>query len=223
MGNHFRTSGAGENTPQATPDVASAAAAQADTGAADLSDQYEALAAQRLQQNAQTQTQEAAAPAAQPAQAAATAASGLFDAIPDPAKPSAEPVVEADQAKEVASLNNALNSPEFTSVFAPVDVAAHRKKMAQQAGVEPVILMEHVTKIYPSQPNKPALDDINIEVYPGEFVFLVGHSGSGKTTLLSTINRDVADQRARRGGQGAFQANLARREKARRGDRGLMP
>ena len=96
-----------------------------------------------------------ATPVPQPAQ------SGLFAAIPDPTQPAA-PVVESDQAAEVASLDNALNNPDFTSVFAPIDPQASRKKMAKQAGVEPVILMEHVTKIYPAQPNKPALDDIFI-------------------------------------------------------------
>lgn len=106
-----------------------------------------------------------------------------------PQQPALDLSGDESERRQVADLDAALQNPDFTSVFAPVGES--RKKMAREAGVAPVILMEHVTKIYAAQPNKPALDDINIEVYPGEFVFLVGHSGSGKTTLLSTMVRDV--------------------------------
>lgn len=36
-----------------------------------------------------------------------------------------------------------------------------------------------------------ALEDINLAIEPGEFVFLTGPSGSGKTTLLRLILRDL--------------------------------
>ena len=62
---------------------------------------------------------------------------------------------------------------------------------ASQPSGKPVITFEHVTKVYPAQPNKPALDDVTVQVCAGEFVFLVGHSGSGKSTFIRSIIREI--------------------------------
>jgi len=51
-----------------------------------------------------------------------------------------------------------------------------------------MITFDHVSKKYKNS-TKPALEDINITIHEGEFVFLVGSSGSGKSSLLSLLDR----------------------------------
>jgi cell division transport system ATP-binding protein len=48
-----------------------------------------------------------------------------------------------------------------------------------------MIKMEHVSKTY--QTGLPALNDINIHIRPGEFVFITGISGSGKSTIIKLL------------------------------------
>ena len=52
-----------------------------------------------------------------------------------------------------------------------------------------MIDLEHVSKEY-KRGGPLALDDINLHVDDGEFVFLLGHSGAGKSTFLKLIQME---------------------------------
>ncbi len=49
--------------------------------------------------------------------------------------------------------------------------------------------MNDVSKVYPG--GSVALQDVNVHIEPGEFVFVVGPSGAGKSTFIKMLFREV--------------------------------
>ena len=52
---------------------------------------------------------------------------------------------------------------------------------------EPIISFKDFGFKYKAQKN-PTLYDINLDIYPGEKILILGASGSGKSTLCNCIN-----------------------------------
>jgi ATP-binding cassette subfamily B protein len=69
--------------------------------------------------------------------------------------------------------------------------------LALAAPVRGRITFENVNFVYPSRPETPALDDINLVIEPGETVAFVGPSGAGKTTIIQMILRFYDPQTGR--------------------------
>lgn len=70
------------------------------------------------------------------------------------------------------------------------ELAAQTKesKTTANGNKKPVIELQHVNKSFEVGKNMiPVLKDVNIKIYPREFIIILGPSGSGKSTLLNTL------------------------------------
>lgn len=52
---------------------------------------------------------------------------------------------------------------------------------------QPILSVKNLTKVYPN--GVAALKGVSFDVFPGEFLVIIGLSGSGKSTLLRCLNR----------------------------------
>jgi putative ABC transport system ATP-binding protein len=69
------------------------------------------------------------------------------------------------------------------------------RPLPANGGHRPVLEIDQVTKVYPSEPPVTALRGVSFTVARGELVGIVGPSGSGKTTLLhlmGTLDRPTS-------------------------------
>ena len=76
---------------------------------------------------------------------------------------------------------------ELLSAEPDIQAPAQPAVLPRQPQAE--VILDAVHFAYPSRPDTPALDGLNLVIHPGETVALVGPSGAGKTTVFQLLMR----------------------------------
>lgn len=99
--------------------------------------------------------------------------------------PRAAATADADRAAADAP---AAASAARSTIASPGEcgMAESPRRHAVKPGASPVVRLRDVTYTYPG--GGASVRHLNLEVYPGEFVGLVGQNGAGKTTATKLVN-----------------------------------
>lgn len=117
--------------------------------------------------------------ASSPAPRAAATAGADRAAVVSPA------AIGADRATVVAPAA-AGAARATTAIPGECGMAESPRRPAMKPGGSPVVRLQDVTYAYPG--GGASVRHLNLEVYPGEFVGLVGQNGAGKTTATKLVN-----------------------------------
>ena len=170
MANHFRSSErqGDDRLDSTSPQVPQADAVQGD-GSFDPQSHVDAIAREEAA-NVRSTAAHAAPVAQAPADPAPQAPADAEPLQPvttvtahtpedAPRAPQGEGLVVSQTAGDIES------QPETKSVFAPLQDDGNR--VVPHTG-RPTISLRNATLIYPAQPNKPALDGVSLDIYPGD-------------------------------------------------------
>lgn len=98
------------------------------------------------------------------------------------------PIKRLTKINEVIQRGMAASESVFALSDEPAEVDQGTETLDNPRGH---ILFKNVSLQFP-QTSRPAIDDISLEIQPGQTIALVGPSGSGKTTLASLLPRFYA-------------------------------